>query len=428
LRKWGGKIAKIRTLPVLILALNALLRLIWLACVSVAPQLDFQRFFNVAEAFSQGTPIAQAAEADYIALFPHILGYPSVLSVWFRVFGASLWASNSFNMLMSLCAGWLIFSLAKKWGGRLAGICAGLLYALNPAYIMQNSLPGSEPLHLALFLGCVWLFLKLCENGAGHPSQALLWALLGLGVAASHAVRPLGPLLLTGFVIYYLIFPRAKAVRKLAFLGCAVCVYLLSGALFYSAAEAVLERPAAKNAGGWNLYVGMNLNSNGAWNQKDFEVLDKMLEEGLPAPEIQSKMSALAEERIASSVKALPALLARKYAALWSSDSAPVYWLSSQQNKNENFLFDIERRSGELRFVCNAYWWLILFFSATGAKRIFRADHGGSPLALILLAGLVLAFLILEANPRYHFPADALFALLGGTAIAVNNEQLTTNS
>ena len=378
----------------------------WLMMTRVSPVLDFLRMLETAAALANGTPIP---DPEYQALFPHLLGYPFVLSLFFRVFGASVAAAQALNLLFSLCIAALLFSIGKKLLGVSGGLAAGLMWALLPSHFMLLSLVASEPLHIALTLCAarLWLWLsdRFSERFAG-------WALLGLIVGLSSLIRPVGPVYLVAFALCAVVFVKGPRLKKAASVALMAAVYL------------IVTAPMTGGFG-WNLYVGMNRGSEGGWNAADAEVLMARLDEGLSPSEIQARFTKDALERVGERLREgdVPRFLAEKFTRLWCQDSFTVYWLSS--GAREDSPLDIPARTEWLIFLCNSAYGFLLGCCALSLFRQVKTGAGAFILPVTVLTGAVLLFLLLEANPRYHYAGSAMLCLLAAGCVTHTKNGVT---
>ena len=73
------------------------LNLLWVLVIRIEPFSDYLQYWQVAKALADGTEIPTAW---YIAMYPHILGTASFLSVFIRLFGPSVFAVTVVNVLL----------------------------------------------------------------------------------------------------------------------------------------------------------------------------------------------------------------------------------------------------------------------------------------------------------------------------------------
>ncbi|MCL1806079.1 MAG: glycosyltransferase family 39 protein [Oscillospiraceae bacterium] len=408
-----------RTSLLIVLGATFFIGLLWLAITRVSPEMfvkDFSRQFETAKAFAAGTPVP---EPDYQAVFPHLLGYPFVLSLFFRLFGASVTVAQGVNLFFSVCVAFLLFSTAKKLMGQTAALAAGLFWALLPQHFMLLSLVGSEPLYILLSLCAVRMFLLAYDRLSGVlHTEILVWMLLGLVVGLFDLVRPLGPIYLLAFILIAAIFAPVFHRRWLHLIVSALAMIAVYTAVTQAGAalyDEALDRPAARNGFGWNLYVGMNRESAGGWNAEDYEVMRERLDQGLPASEIQRLFRQEAFERLKERLSGFPRFMANKFTKVWSQDSFTVYWLSA--GMRDDSPLDIRARAGMLSALCNLAYGLLLGCCAFSLFRQVKSLGEGFVLPVTILIGVVILFLLLEANPRYHYAGSAMLCLLAAGCV-----------
>lgn len=401
-----------------VLGATLLAGVVWLSVTRVSPVMDFDRMYQTAAALAEGRAVPDTL---YQAVFPHVLGYPFFLSLFFRVFGSSVAVAQAVNLLLSLCIAALLFTIGYRLLGVAGGLIAGLVWALLPSHFMMLSIVGSEPLHIVLTLLSVWLFLRITDCSGKHWGILLAqWAALGLTVGLSGLIRPLGPVYLLAFALCQLVFGRhgeKSWLRSLSAMLAMTVVYFAITQAGMILCEKVLDRPVAKNGFGWNLYVGMNRVNAGGWNAPDQEVMSARLREGLEAPEIQSLFQKEALSRLSERLRdgSLPRYMTKKFTQLWCQDSFTIYWLS--EGAREDSPLDIRSFSGRLSAWSNIAYGFLLGLCALSLFRQIKARNGAFILPVTLLTGIVILFLLLEANPRYHYAGSAVLCLISAGCV-----------
>ncbi|NLC68719.1 MAG: glycosyltransferase family 39 protein, partial [Clostridiaceae bacterium] len=192
----------------LIVLCTAVPRIIWINLVNVAPVSDFQTFNLVAIQMVEG----KAAGNNYVSLFPHVIGYPAVLSIIYRIFGPSVKAAQIFNIILGCGMAITLYFLGKKLLDERCGFIAAIIWAFWPSQIMYNSLVASEELYTFLFLLCILFFLHILDSGyiKDFRVQAAFFAMLGILCAVTNSIRPFGLLLMVAAAIFYFIFSEVK--------------------------------------------------------------------------------------------------------------------------------------------------------------------------------------------------------------------------
>ena len=132
-------------LAVLCLLLNG----IWVFVFHPVQAPDYQTFFQAASDLANGRPLSGK---DYIAMFPHILGYAAFLSVFLRLFGESVMTAALVNVVLTTMSGIVLFLLCLKQHGNKAAFIVFLLWILCPSKLLYNTMSLSEPFYTCLLL------------------------------------------------------------------------------------------------------------------------------------------------------------------------------------------------------------------------------------------------------------------------------------
>lgn len=405
------------------------MRMWWLYLVKAEPVSDFYRFYMTALELTRG----KIFMLHYVAIFPHTLGYPAILSLAFRLFGASVMAAQGLNVLMSAAAAYLLFSIGNRLGGKAAGFYSALLWAFFPSQILFCSFVCTEPLFLALMLGCIRLYLSIIlVPERKRAAQLILWGTLGALIGLCSAVRPMWPIMTAAFALDYLVFsPEAmrkagkrRVVRQAA--ACAVmlvcCLLINSGV--YAAVEKSVGQPVARTGAGWNLYVGMNMRAGGQYSHEDERQFSQAVRRGLTAPELQEYFSDAGKKRLLELVRdgRLGELLRVKFSRVWSTDDNALYWMRQSQAKRLPSRLSVDLYKKEIALIINIGYYCVLLAGMAGFAACVRKRKYTPMLFCILLCGFVFLFLLLEANGRYHFPADALLCLMAPCALCARQK------
>jgi hypothetical protein len=156
----------------------------------------------------------------------------------------------------------------------------------------------------------------------------------------------------------------------------------------------------------------MNRVNAGGWNQPDQEVMSEKLREGLDAPAIQAFFAGEGLARLGGRAGdgTLLRFMAKKFTQLWCQDSFTVYWLAT--GARDDSPLDIPKHSSALSALCNLFYGVLLGCCALSLFRQIKTRSEAFVLPVTLLAGAVILFILLEANPRYHYAGSAALCLL----------------
>ena len=396
-------------------ALCFVLNLLWVLVIRIEPFSDYETYWQVACALADGTEIPTAW---YIAMYPHILGTASFLSVFVRLFGHSVLAVSVVNVLLTTLSCLLLYGLGLELFDTETAILAALLWALCPCKLMLNSLVFSEPLYTLLILLFLYLTVRLDRRMKSTEPLwgALLWgAGLGLLLTAVNVVRPIAAILIIALVLWLLLLRGADEksgalwARWGLLLAALLCVYSGAGKLWDRHVEETLGmEPAAVPV--YNIYVGFNEETLGQWSAEDMDLLFSYLSgEGLTTSEAQSRMLPHLRDRIAAGID-YPRLFAAKLTAFLGNDELGGY--TYRFTRPESFF-------KPCMVLCNVFYYGVFLAAMAGLFGLLRSRRLGAwQLAALYILGLTLAHMLVEVSNRYHYsliPLLILFAAAGFT-------------
>ena len=397
LRRMAAPLSRF-ALPAL-LALCAAVRLAWVLSVQIEPESDYYTFYHAAELLSGSFDISGSGDylPRYMALFPHIFGYASFLSLIFTVFGASPLAAALTNAALSTLSMGLIYYLALRLTGRGGAILAALIWTFFPSGIIYDMFVLSEPYYTALLLAAAAALTALHGRLAGCRRWAIAAGGLGAGLllALANSARPVAVIvIIAAAIVFFIIEPlrgSALAGRKALLLGCVLLAFAAGGAANDALFTArVGEEPAS--APGFSVLVGFNETTRGQWSAEDSALLTEYNDKpGLSAGEVQEAMLGEAFERIKSAN--LARLIPEKLLVLLGRDDAAVDYGRAALEHTQL-----------LSALCDAYYLAVWVLAAIGALYLLLR-RGQTLLYLFPLytVGLSLAHLLVEVAPRYHY-------------------------
>ena len=423
---------------VLILWAAFFLRYAVIAHLPMEPASDYKTYYEVAEMMKRGT-LQEKGEGycNYIAMFPHIIGYCYILKQVFVLFGTSVWNGQLANVLFSVGTVLVIYRIARKIGGRLPGVIALTAAAFWPSQILYINMLASEySFSFFLYLSLL-LFLHLVMDYHGDTKHGvrglLLHILLGCLIAVTSAIRPMALILLVAILICILPLkmrlpnmPQNSIPVLVQLLGkgwvrgiLILASYLILSNVLTTNTELTINRsvPSFSESFGYNLLVGLNEKSRGGWNEEDSKFLYENLERTASPIEAQIACRNEAMKRIKKDPKALFDLFINKYELLWGNDDYGVTWNQAflkEQNhltpERAGFLIE-SRETNHMVYMVFALFSFMTFIYLL--KR--RASYLYVPILIYL--GTVGMHLLVESQNRYHFHVLPVFMIVASVGI-----------
>ena len=423
-----------------VLAASAVVRIWCVRNLPMQPESDYKTYYEIANLLKEGTLLTDGpGYCDYVAMFPHVLGYPYALSIVFRLFGTSVLTAQYFNVALAVGAVFLTYRIARRLGGRISGVLALCVSAFWPSQIIYNNFIASEYLFTFLLLLCIYVFVVTISFGGDTPNPGrcvLLLMALGVLLAVCAAVRPMAQIFLIAIILCMIPSKMRMPVRLLSnqplmlrllnkgWKRCAVVLasYLVFSTFFSMGSAYTVDRELASGSSsfGYNLLVGLNTESNGGWNEEDSELLYSSMEMTGSATEAHLTCRDLAIQRLVGNPKGIFDLMVKKFAVLWGNDDYGSSWnilFMDQQGsltpERESFLYTMMDYN-------NLYYLIVVFFAGVFGVYLWKKGSSGAYAMVLVFVGTAALHLFVENQNRYHYhvlPVFAIFAALSVSCI-----------
>ena len=409
-------------------------RLYMINWISIPPKADYKTYFEIAELLHNGT-LQKAGEGycDYVAMFPHVLGYSYILSKLFDLVGVSVQAGLYLNVFFSMGTVLIVYRIGRKVGGRIAGIVALIGCAFWPSQIMYINILSAEYSFTFFLYACVWLFLSLVMDYGVETKHSIrgfvLHFVLGAMIAITAAIRPMALILLIAVILVLLPqktkLPPGKNINDVPLTVRAMnkgwvrivlilIPYLIISTVISTNEELVVDRtlPSASASFGYNLLVGLNTESEGGWNQEDKDLLYNTMEETGSATQAHVTCRDLAFTRLLINPQGIFNLFILKYELLWGNDdygaTTNIMFLAEDNRLSEeleNFLYSF-RDWNDIIYV------IFVFMSLIALIYMWKKAGSWSILLVLLYLGTVAMHLMVETQNRYHYFVIQAFIIL----------------
>lgn len=403
-----------------IISISVIPRLIWVLFVDVIPLSDFNTYHIIAEAMTQG----KVTGNNYIALFPNYFYYPAFLSLFYRLFSASPIVAQLLNVVLAAIVAILIFNIGKLAKNDKVGFIAAIIWALWPSQIFYSELVATETLFISLLLFSIFAFYKILHSKLPKLVCAVLFAIFGVLCSVLNSIRPLALIVIVASIIFLFLQKKVPGIFKSTLLSkitismLILTTYIFTSHLLGSYISKSINKDIAKYPFGFNIFVGLNHSSKGAWNENDANILNKLTENtDFNAQEVHNKLIELSIYRFKNmTIGTCFDLALKKFKILWKTDDDSIYYIKAGYTKASKI--DINKYQELFLLISNIYYYIMLLLCLLGISiRTNKSDLNIIILLFLIISGIVCLHTVVEASGRYHFPAICLFSIIAGNGI-----------
>ncbi len=381
----------------------------WVLSFQPIQAADYQTYFQTAIDLADGV---HPTGKDYIAMFPHILGYSAFLSIFLRIFGHSILVAAFINVVLTAGIGIILFALTLKWtDNRTVATVIFILWIICPSKLLYNTMTLSEPYYTFLLL----LFFLLVTTAFDVEDTGVVVAMAsgaatGIVLALVNSARPIGVIPIIASMIWLLLLKDREWQRKRGragalFLLALILCYLCTGKAWNSYAEKQLGQKLP-SVPGYSIYVGFNPETQGTYAHEDMELLQSRYfgEYQRNAQLAQQSMLESAICRIRENKRSLPSLMVHKLKTLLGNDEGGAFYSKESMTENHYSFWCI---------ASNIWYYFVCVLAVAGCVSAWKQNRSDSFLLVPLcVIGVILAQLLVEVAARYHYCLIPLLLLL----------------
>ena len=385
------------------LLLGIVLRLIWIALVDAEQVSDFGYYYQLATNLASGK--GYSLNGIPTGYWP--IGYPAFLSALFYLTGPVALVGKLANVLLSTGVIYVTYLLSKRWfQSELAARVALCILCFLPNHIAYSSLLSSE----ILFIFLVALGVLLLDAAENRTNQLLL---CGLVWGLATLTKP------QAIVLPIIILFTLSNSRK-AFVKSGLIIYglvILLAAPWAARNYYVMGAAALSNTGGINLLDGNNPYATGSHNYSEDvnELLGdlRMTPSDYPLDAKEAPRDARAREIAVDYILHNPgrtlALLPRKFIVLFLSDTEGVYYSLGMMAAGDDRPVVLAARA-----LAELYYGFVLVLFLVSLPAILKPAIRAQLTGLAIVSFLIVLYLALFGNARYHFPMMPWLAIYAG--------------
>lgn len=180
--------------------------------------------------------------------------------------------------------------------------------------------------------------------------------------------------------------------------------------------EKNIDIETARNASGFYLLVGTNLEGQGKYNEKDAAMLKALVDKGVPAGEIHRQLAKTGVERILTTdVKSQIRLQIFKNKCMWRLDNDCISFTRNHISQNSGI--NIEKHYMLLSGVTNFYYSVFFFLALSSVIFLKKNIPSFYYVFYLYILGTVAAHMLAEVQSRYHYPVIPFFCILAAAVL-----------
>lgn len=396
-----------RLILISLLLIFAVVAILWVMFVPSTQLSDFGAFWGTAPRALSGQAIF-SHDNDYFAKWAYQTGFLVYVMTVVKIFGQHVIAIQLLNVVYQVLILYMVYLLSLQLFKKvkIARLTTFILM-IDLDWFALNTQADNQYLGMLLFLVTFYLIMK---------DKYWAYALAGLTLGVGSIIRPIGPVIVAGIVVYALLYLFINH-NKFNWSGLGkILITLVIYQVIFSAAGLALKSSGLNSYGltnrdsEWKFVVGLDANSNGAYDQKMVDRFD--------LNESRAKMSAKEHKIIRENINNLNAthgwfrLFWNKNQILWAGHSMAIDFTGIDTYRSARTV-SLVKLAGYMGTV------ILIIFSWIGSLRLFKLKLDKKIfLTLLPLMAYAVVQLLIEVQGRYRLEFLPVIAILGGVGLA----------
>gem|GEM_PF-1832291 len=393
-----------------VVLLGVALRLILVPLLSTNFTSDFEDIHNFAVDVVSGRPFANLANYPSIPWATHLNMTGLVLSIVYRIFGASFTAAKMFMVVISGLTIWFIYLTGRDLADTRMGFIAATLYGTLPSLIGYTGIPSGENIALPLITLAILLYTRAQRSEEYKFSRSvLIYILCGISIGLVDWFRPGGIILIAALVISDLLYMTRNNMfpYRLYTLSALIISYLLVSAMSVVISENFFDRHVLSTSQkiGYFVLIGLNPAHEGEINLEDrdtaFAAYARFKDDNSTANRylIQLALQRLQGESIIDLFRA-------KFMAAWSNHKQ-LFDMALNGSNDQEIVGVLSAMEGLIYILITAFAGVNVYIS------FIKRSHPAVFAMQLFILGSTLGLLILEVQNRYTIITFPYLLLLG---------------
>lgn len=378
--------------------------LIWISKVPSVQLSDFGNFWDRLLNYKIGDPLYQT-DNDYFSKYAYQSGYFVYAMIISKIFGYHIFAIQFLNVIYQALILLITYLFVIKIFNNIKMARLSILVLMiDLDWFALNSQASNQYLGSLLYLVTFYLIMQ---------NKLKYYILAGVTLTGGCLIRPIGPVVIAGIVVYALLYLLLKNkdyhATLMTFLTVAIYFVLFSIAGWGIKATGINEYGLTNNDPEWKFVTGLNYQSYGTYSPDMDQLIDPS--------KSRKQMSKVEYKQLHTEIAYLNqkhawlSLFVHKTQGLWSSrtmatDAANIRMIHSVKTVNRiNFLAYV----GSI---------ILITFSWIGSLQLFRTKFDDKLYLLLLpLMAFAVVQLLIEVQGRYRIEFLPVIAMVGSLGL-----------
>lgn len=378
--------------------------IVWILNVPNNQISDFGNFWSRVPGFLVGDKLYQT-DNDYFSKYAYQTGFMVYVLSIVKIFGYKIFVIQFLNVIYQTLI--LLFTyllVVKIFNNIKMARLAVLLLMIDLDWFALNSQASNQYLGSLLYLITFYLLMQ---------NKLRYYILAGITLAAGCLIRPIGPVIIAGIVVFtlcYILLKDTNYQKALKIILTLVIYFVLFSLAGWGIKSLGINNYGlSNNDPEWKFVTGLNYQSDGTYSAD----MDKLID----ASRTRAQMSPVEKNKLNSEINYLNGhhawfkLFINKTQVLWSTRTMATDFTSYGLNHSA-------RTVNIINYLAYAGSIMLIIFSWIGSLTLFKTKFSNNLYLLLLpLMAFAVVQLIIEVQGRYRIEFLPIIAIMGSLGL-----------
>lgn len=378
--------------------------LIWISLVPKTQISDYGNFWLRLYHYHIGDPLYQT-DNDYFSKYAYQTGFMYYAFLVSKIFGYNIFAIQFLNVIYQGLTLLFTYLLVDKIFNNIKmARLSVLLLMIDLDWFALNAETSNQYLGSLLYLITFYLIIQ---------NKTWTYALAGVTLTAGCLIRPIGPVIIAGIVVFtliYLLWKQHDYQASLKVLMTLAIYFVLFGLAGWGIkASGMNQYGLNNNDPEWKFVTGLNYQSTGTYSSD----MERLIDASKPRATMSKVEKAALNDEISylNENHAWLKLFIKKTQLLWSSRTLAT--------DGANFAMNHRQKAVNLvNYVSYLGSVILIVFSWIGSLSLFKTKFDDNLYLLLLpLMAFAVVQLIIEVQGRYRIEFLPIISIMGSLGI-----------